>query len=30
MDSSLHQARWLFIPVIGIAFAMLTVGVLAG
>lgn len=30
MDNSLHEARWLFIPVIGLIFAMLVAGLLAG
>lgn len=30
MDNSLHEARWLLIPVITIVFAMLTLGLAAG
>ncbi len=30
MDTSLHEARWLLIPIVGLIFAMLATGLLAG
>lgn len=30
MDTSLHEARWLLIPIVGLIFAMLTTALLAG
>jgi len=30
MDNSLHEARWLLIPIVGLIFAMLATGLLAG
>jgi hypothetical protein len=30
MDKSLHEARWLLIPILGLIFALLATGLLAG